>query len=117
MRRFVLTTAMVGMTFGAQAADMPDLPVLRGSLSSGSPRTNWQGFYIGGQADYGAISTRLPSGLNADMQATFTPPPAAGSYNWQPLGMANSNNTGFGAFLDLGGAAARSSPSVIACRT
>jgi len=95
MRRLVLAMAMVGMAFGAQAADMPDLPVLRGSV--GGPRAvNWAGFYVGGQAAYGAITTRLPSSLNADMQSTFTPP--TGSYNWQPLGSASSNNTGYGAF-------------------
>ena len=32
MRKFVLATAMIGMAFGAEAADLPDLPVLRGSL-------------------------------------------------------------------------------------
>src|SRR5262249_20805483 len=95
MRRLVLAMAMVGMAFGAQAADMPDLPILRGSV--GGPRAvNWAGFYVGGQAAYGAITTRLPSSLNADMQSTFTPP--TGSYNWQPLGSASSNNTGYGAF-------------------
>jgi opacity protein-like surface antigen len=98
MRRFVLAAAMIGTAFGAQAADMPDLPVLRGSLSGGfaSPRVNWQGFYLGGQADYGSITTKLPSGLNADMQATFTAP--TGSYNWQPLGQAHSINSGYGLF-------------------
>jgi opacity protein-like surface antigen len=100
MRRFVLAAAMAGMTFGAQAADLPDLPILRGSLGSGSlssPRVNWQGFYVGGQADYGSITTKLPGGLNADMQSTFTPPFGV-SYNWQPLGQAHSLNSGFGAF-------------------
>ncbi|HKU07220.1 MAG TPA: outer membrane beta-barrel protein [Bradyrhizobium sp.] len=92
---------MAGMTFGAQAADLPDLPILRGSLAPvalSNARVNWQGFYVGGQADYGAITTKLPSGLNADMQATFAPPPGF-TYNWQPLGgMAHSTNGGFGAF-------------------
>ena len=98
MRRFVLATAMIMMAFGAEAADMPDLPILRGSLSSGGPRVvNWAGFYVGGQADYGSINTKLPPGLNADMQSTFTPPPGV-AYNWQPLGQASSNNSGFGAF-------------------
>ncbi len=96
MRRFVLAAAMAGMTFGAQAADLPDLPVLRGSLGPGGPRVVWQGFYAGGQASYGSIGTKLPAGLNADMQSTFTAP--SGSYNWQPLGEAHSTNTGYGAF-------------------
>ena len=98
MRRFVLATAMMGMAFGAQAADMPDQPVLRGSLSPAGPRVvNWAGFYVGGQVDYNASITKLPSGLNSDMQSTFTPPPAV-NYTWQPLVQAHSINTGFGAF-------------------
>mgnify|MGYP001197175525 FL=1 len=48
MRRFVLAAAMAAMTFGAQAADLPDLPILRGSLAGG-PRVVWNGFYAGGQ--------------------------------------------------------------------
>jgi outer membrane immunogenic protein len=101
MRRFVLATALIGMAFGAQAADMPDLPILRGSLPPGGPRVvNWAGFYVGGQVDYNSSTTKLPSGLNADMQSTFVPPvgPPAVTYNWQPLGMARSINTSFGAF-------------------
>jgi len=54
MRRFVLATAMVGMAFGAEAADMPDLPVLRGSMISMPTRT-WDGWYVGGQASYSAV--------------------------------------------------------------
>jgi opacity protein-like surface antigen len=54
MRRFVLATAMVGMAFGAEAADMPDLPILRGSMVSAPART-WDGWYVGGQASYSAM--------------------------------------------------------------
>src|SRR5689334_4896902 len=98
MRRFVLATAMMGMAFGAQAADMPDQPVLRGGLSPAGPRVvNWAGFYVGGQVDYNSSITKLPSGLNSDMQSTFTPPPGV-NYTWQPLGQAHSINGGFGAF-------------------
>jgi outer membrane immunogenic protein len=59
MRRFVLAAAMAGMTFGAQAADLPDLPVLRGSLPAGGLSTqtrNWDGWYAGGQVSYSAMS-------------------------------------------------------------
>jgi opacity protein-like surface antigen len=96
MRRIVLATVMCGMALSAQAADMPDLPVLRGSLSTST--VNWRGFYIGGQADYGSITNKIPYGINADLQATFAAPAAVGAYNWQPLGMARSNNVGFGVF-------------------
>src|SRR5436305_2305930 len=56
MRRWLLAAAMFGAVPGAQAADLPDLPVLRGGLTEGltTSRVNWQGFYAGGQAGYGS---------------------------------------------------------------
>ncbi len=55
MRRLVLTSAMVGIAFGAQAADFPDLPALRGSINAGAVSRNWDGWYGGGQASYSAM--------------------------------------------------------------
>jgi opacity protein-like surface antigen len=61
---------IAAMTFGAvsavQAADMPDLPILRGAFTDGltTTKVNWQGYYIGGQAGYGSSDenfTRSPS--------------------------------------------------------
>lgn len=52
MRRFVLAAAMAGMTFGAQAAD---LPILRGSLPASPIVPNWNGWYAGGQGSYSAM--------------------------------------------------------------
>ena len=57
MRRIVLAMIMATVVQGAHAADLPDLPVLRGSLREGLAPTRWQGFYVGGQ--YGASSTRF----------------------------------------------------------
>src|SRR5262245_4921348 len=54
-RRFVLAAAMAGTTFGAEAADLPDLPILRGSLPAGGVSRNWDGFYVGGQLSYMAM--------------------------------------------------------------
>ena len=55
MRRFLLAAAISGAVSGAQAADMPDLPFLRGAFTDGltSAKVNWQGFYVGGQAGLG----------------------------------------------------------------
>ena len=52
MRRFLLAAVMIGAVTGAQAADMPDLPILRGSYVDGltASRANWNGFYLGAQA-------------------------------------------------------------------
>ena len=52
MRRLLLAAVMLGTACGAQAADMPDF--LRGGFTAPVARTNWQGFYVGGQAGYGA---------------------------------------------------------------
>ncbi|MES1148599.1 MAG: porin family protein, partial [Bradyrhizobium guangdongense] len=72
MRRFMLVAAMLGSVSAAQAADMPDLPILRGSLSDGLSRSsvNWKGFYVGGQAGYGSSDENF-SGSNATMLAAL----------------------------------------------
>jgi outer membrane immunogenic protein len=64
----VLATAMCWMAVGAQAADMPDLPILRGGFTEGLSRTrvNWQGFYVGGQAAYGSSDENF-AGSNKNM--------------------------------------------------
>src|ERR1700682_241247 len=64
MRGFVLAAVMFGAASGAQAADMPDLPILRGALTDGLTTVNWQGYYIGGQWGYGSSDVdfrRVPS--------------------------------------------------------
>src|SRR5262245_33970204 len=103
MRRFMLVAAMLGSVSAAQAADMPDLPILRGAFTDGltSSRTNWQGYYIGGQADYGTITSKISPSINADMQATFVSP--GPTYNWQPLTAAPSTSAGYGAFAGYNG--------------
>lgn len=100
MRRFLLVTVMCGAASVAQAADMPDLPFLRGSFTEGlsSAKVNWQGFYVGGQASYGSATSKPAPGANTDLQSTFVPPTSV-SYNWQPLPNAHSNTTGFGGFV------------------
>jgi outer membrane immunogenic protein len=97
MRRFLLVAVMCGSASVAQAADMPDLPFLRGSFTEGlsSAKVNWQGFYVGGQASYGSSTSKVPGGINSDLQSTFVPP----IYNWVDLGSAHSNTTGFGGFV------------------
>ena len=72
MRRFLLVAAMCGAASVAQAADMPDLPFLRGSFTEGLSTTavNWEGFYIGGHAAYGASNMNFTdSGEDRSRQA------------------------------------------------
>ena len=54
MRRFLLAAVMcVTATSGSHAADLSDLPFLRGPVGLTSGRVNWQGFYVGGQGGFG----------------------------------------------------------------
>ena len=72
MRRFLLVAVMCGAASVAQAADMPDLPFLRGSFTEGLSATavNWQGFYVGGQAGYGSSDMNF-AGSTATMLAAL----------------------------------------------
>ena len=102
MRRLLLVAAIWGVAGVAQAADMPDLPILRGGFSEGLSRSsvNWQGFYAGGQASYGSVTSKVGSGLNSDLQTTYPLVPAPGAaYNWAPQDYAHGNSTGYGAFV------------------
>lgn len=100
MRRFLLVAVICGATGVAQAADMPDF--LRGGISDGLSRSsvNWQGSYVGGQVSYGSVTSKVGSGVNSDLQASYPLVPAPGvAYNWLPLGSAHGNSTGYGAFV------------------
>lgn len=99
MRRLVLAAMMFGAVSGAQAADMPDFPILRGALTDGaSPPVNWRGFYVGGQAAYGAITSDAnSSAYNATLERTFVAP-AGLSYNWGSPGQAHAAGVGYGGF-------------------
>ena len=68
MRRLRVGDSDVLEAVGAQAADMPDLPILRGSFTEGlsSTHVNWQGFYVGGQAAYGSSDENF-SRLDSNM--------------------------------------------------
>jgi opacity protein-like surface antigen len=104
MRRFLLAVVMCGVAAGAQAADLSDLPILRGGLTDGLSRSsvNWQGVYVGGQVSKGAadmdftnttkdIMTRLVNNSALDTQFLVT--------QWPLLGKAHAaSNTGYGAF-------------------
>jgi outer membrane immunogenic protein len=72
MRQFLLAAVMCGMAAGAHAADLSDLPILRGGFTDGltSSRVNWSGAYIGGQGGYGSSDENF-SGSNQSMTATM----------------------------------------------
>lgn len=96
MRRFVLAAAMVGMAFGAQAAD---LPVLRGSIAAPPVRT-WDGWYVGGDASYSAMGADFSKAVvgltNFIFRDSVLQQPTA---NFNLLNKTTTQGTGFGGFV------------------
>ena len=72
MRRLLLAAAMLGTVSAAHAADMPDLPILRGSFTDGLSKSgvNWQGSYIGAQGGYGSSDENF-RGSTSNMMAAL----------------------------------------------
>lgn len=104
MRRLILAAILAGVVSGAQAADMPDIPILRGAMSEGlmSPRpVYWQGFYVGGQVATG-VSDMNFRGATTDVAARLLSGTAleneGGVSRWPVLGKESRSTTGFGAF-------------------
>jgi opacity protein-like surface antigen len=104
MRRFFLVAVMCGAVTGAQAADMPDLPFLRGSFTDGLSRSNvnWSGVYVGGHAAHGAADMDFTNSgqdllakllNNLDLESQFN------ISKWPLLGKAHMQNSGFGGFI------------------
>jgi opacity protein-like surface antigen len=103
MRRFLLAAVMCGMTAGAHAADLSDLPILRGGFTEGlsNSSVNWSGVYVGGSVSRGGadmdytnsvqdLLTRLATNSTLDTQFNIT--------KWPILGKNHSSGTGFGGF-------------------
>jgi opacity protein-like surface antigen len=104
MRRFLLAAVMFAVAQNAQAADMPDLPILRGGFTEGpAPRVIWQGYYIGGQGGYGSSdetfngSTRT---MIAALLADTTIESQMGVSQWNlGLGKVSARTSAFGGFV------------------
>jgi opacity protein-like surface antigen len=99
MRRLLLVAALFGAVQSAQAADLPDLPILRGAVSEGltSSRVNWQGAYIGFQGGYGSANMNL---AGTDNSAIYNNQPASGLTPDRYLSLGKTSGTGsaFGGF-------------------
>jgi outer membrane immunogenic protein len=104
MRRLLMVAAMCGMVSGAQAADMPDLPFLRGSFTEGLSKgsVNWGGGYIGGHASHGAADMDFTNSgqdllakllNNVDLETQFN------ISKWPLLSKAHMQSSGFGGFM------------------
>jgi outer membrane immunogenic protein len=104
MRRFLLAVAMCGVAAGAQAADLPDLPILRGGFTDGlsSSRVNWSGVYVGGQVTRGVADMDFTNSgqdllakllNNVDLEQQFN------ISKWPLLGKDHASGTGYGGFV------------------
>jgi outer membrane immunogenic protein len=103
MRRFLLAAVMFGAVSGAQAADLPDLPILRGAFPEGLTwtRVNWQGYYIGAQAGFGTSDMNF-TGATQSVAAHLLANTAienSGQVSSWPVGSKTSvHGNGFGGF-------------------
>lgn len=70
MRRYLLAAVMLGAVSAAHAADLPDFTPLRGGFAPPTAPTNWQGFYLGGQAGYGSSDENF-NGSTSTMAAAL----------------------------------------------
>src|SRR3954464_10787687 len=101
MRRLLVAAVMFGAAHGAQAADMPDLPILRGAVTDGltSARVNWQGFYVGGQGGYGVANMNFANANNTLING-LQPTVGIGVDQYPVLGKSNSpGGAAYGAFI------------------
>lgn len=104
MRRLLLAAVMCGLAHGAYAADMPELPYLRGSYSDGlgTVRTVWEGFYIGGHASYGSGDMDFKDSGKGLLERLLNNIDVEAQYNlskWPLGGKTSTQNSGFGGFL------------------
>ncbi|MBW7965163.1 outer membrane protein [Bradyrhizobium sp. BR 10261] len=102
MRRLWLVAAVFGSVSAAHAADMPDLPVLRGGFTDGLSTThhNWDGAYFGVNGGYTADATDFSQSVvgltNFIFRNSVLQQPTA---SWSLMNKTNTQGTNFGAFV------------------
>jgi outer membrane immunogenic protein len=103
MRRILLVAVVFGAASCAEAADMSDLPVLRGAFTDGltSRPANWQGAYVGVQGGYGTsnmnfsgstrtVAAQLLSGTEMEHEQQIS--------SWPIMGKVSVHGNGYGGF-------------------
>ncbi|WP_369527098.1 outer membrane protein [Bradyrhizobium diazoefficiens] len=94
--------AVFGSVSAAHAADMPDLPVLRGGFTYGLSKTShrWDGAYVGVNGGYTADATDFSQSVvgltNFIFRDSVLQQPTA---NWSLMNKTNTQSTNFGAFV------------------
>src|SRR5260370_24757863 len=119
MRRLLLAAMMCGAVTAAHAADLSDLPILRGSYTEGlsSSKVNWQGFYVGGQAGRSVSDMNFTNSgqdllakllNNVDLESQFN------ISKWPLLGTSHAQTNGYGGFFgfNLPGSAVLGGPAL-----
>lgn len=102
MRRLLLAAAMLGTVSAAHAADMPDLPILRGGITDGLSKSthNWDGAYAGVHGGYTTDATDFSQSVvgltNYIYRDSVLQAPTA---TWSLLQKANTQGTHFGGFV------------------
>lgn len=102
MRRLLLAAAMLGTVSAAHAADMPDLPILRGGFTDGLSKSshNWDGAYVGVNGGYTTNATDFSQSVvgltNFIFRDSVLQQPTA---SWSLLNKTNTQSTNFGAFV------------------
>lgn len=100
--RLWFVAAMLGSVSAAHAADMPDLPVLRGSFTDGLSKTtrNWDGWYAGGSVGYSSDSTDFSQSVagltNFIFRDSVLQQPTS---TWSLLKKTTTQGANFGAFV------------------
>ncbi len=104
MRGVVVVAVMLAAVSGARAADLPDLPILRGGFTDGltTSKVNWEGFYVGGQAGYGSSDENF-AGSQSNLLAALLSDNVVqemGVSQWNlGLGKQSSRSSAYGAFV------------------
>ena len=102
MRRLWLVVAALGSVSAAHAADMPDLPVLRGGFTDGLSKTshNWDGAYVGVNGGYTTDATDFSQSVvgltNFIFRDSVLQQPTS---TWSLMNKTNTQSTNFGAFV------------------
>ena len=102
MRRLILAAVFAGVGWSAQAADLADLPILRGAVSEGlsSTAVNWDGIYAGGHLSYTSHDfdfSKTAQSLQRNIVRDSILLPSVGE--WTLLGSSNVRSPGFGGFV------------------
>lgn len=107
MRRLVLTMVMLGAMSSAHAADLSDLPILRGMQGLTTARTTWQGYYVGGQGSFGTADMNFTGSTRTVTAALLanTSIEAGGQVSEWPVGggKVSTHGHGYGAFAGYNG--------------